>query len=152
MILQPLVACNVVPLAQCARLRLSLHHILKNSQEALEIFRCSFFSGDAQRIEFVIVRIDMVASQGDDAASPVIPGDATWDNFLATTAEPRLTVSVSGGSVVLNWPFIPYRLQSSPSLSSPVWTDVTTGITLSSGHYVYSAPATDSGYFRLSYP
>ncbi|MCC6820786.1 MAG: hypothetical protein IT579_08670 [Verrucomicrobia subdivision 3 bacterium] len=94
----------------------------------------------------------IVASQGDDAASPVIPGDATWDNFLATTAEPRLTVSVSGGSVVLNWPFIPYRLQSSPSLSSPVWTDVTTGITLSSGHYVYSAPATDSGYFRLSYP
>ncbi len=90
----------------------------------------------------------VVASQG----SPTIQADATFDNFLATTAEPRLTVAMSGGSVVLTWPFIPYRLQSSPSLSSPVWTEVTTGITLSSEKYLYSAPATASKYFRLVYP
>lgn len=90
----------------------------------------------------------IVASQSD----PTISGDATFDNFLATTAEPRLTVAQSGGSVVLTWPFIPYRLQSSPSLSSPVWTDVTTGITFSGGEYVYSVTPTGSQYFRLIYP
>ena len=90
----------------------------------------------------------VVASQSD----PTIPADATWDNFLVTTAEPRLSVTQSGGSVVLSWPFIPYRLQSSPSLSAPVWTDVTTGITLSGGQYVYSATPTGSQYFRLIYP
>lgn len=90
----------------------------------------------------------IVASQGDIA----VAGDATFDNFLATTAEPKLNVSQSGGNVSLSWPFIPYRLLSSPSISSPVWTEVTTGITYSGGQYGYTVPATGQQYFRLVYP
>ena len=82
-------------------------------------------------------------------SSTTVPGDATFDNFLVTTAEPRLTVNKSGNSVVLTWPFIPYRLQSTPSLSSPVWTDVTTGIVNSSGGFVYTVTPTDTRFFRL---
>ncbi len=95
----------------------------------------------------------IVASQ----SNPTIPGDAIFDNFLSTTAEPRLSVTQSGGSVVLTWPFIPYRLQSSPSLSSPVWTEVTSGISYTAGQepggqYVYTVAPTDTRFFRLIYP
>ena len=68
----------------------------------------------------------LVASQGNDAGSPTVTGDATFDNFLVTTAEPHLSISVSGGIATLSWPLIPFSLQSSPSLSSPVWTTITT--------------------------
>lgn len=90
----------------------------------------------------------IVASQGDIAVS----GNATFDNFLVTTAEPKLEVSQSGGNVSLSWPFIPYRLLTSPSIGSPVWTEVTTGITYSNGKYGYTVPATSQQYFRLVYP
>ncbi len=90
----------------------------------------------------------VVASQG----STTIPADATFDNFLVTTAEPRLSVDSSGGKVSLTWPFIAYRLQGSPSLSAPSWTDITTGITVSGGQYHYTAPATGPRYFRLINP
>jgi hypothetical protein len=88
------------------------------------------------------------ASQG----SFTIPGDATWDNFLATTAEPRLSVSVSGGIATLTWPQIPFALQSTPSLSSPVWTTITTGITQVGNQQVYTVPATGTAFYRLIYP
>ena len=91
----------------------------------------------------------VVASQ----SSLTVPGDATFDNFLVTTAEPRLTVDQSGGSVALSWPLMPYRLQSSPSVSSPVWTEVTSGITQPGGQNAYVAPVSGSRkYFRLVYP
>ncbi len=90
----------------------------------------------------------VVASQ----SSFTIAGDATFDNFLATTAEPRLTVSQSGNSITLSWPTIPYRLVSSPSLTSPVWTEVTTGNTFSGGVNVHTETAAGAKYFRLIYP
>jgi len=85
-------------------------------------------------------------------SSCAIGGDATWDNFLAMKAEPRLSVSVSGGTVTLTLPLIQFRLESTPSLSSPVWTEVTSGITQLSEHYSYSTPAVGQRFFRLVYP
>jgi hypothetical protein len=85
-------------------------------------------------------------------SSTTVPGDATFDNFLVTTAEPRLTVNRTGNSVVLTWPFLPYRLQSTPSLSSPAWTDVATGIVNAGGGMSYTVTPTDTRYFRLVYP
>lgn len=92
----------------------------------------------------------ITADQGSGALNQ---GDATFDNFLVTTAEPRISVNLSGGSVNLSWPQIPFRLQSSPSVSPPVWSDVTSGITQAGDQNVYSVPATGSQqYFRLIYP
>lgn len=88
---------------------------------------------------------------GNDGANPV-PGDATFDNFLVTTAEPRIDLTQSGDSITLSWPFIPYRLESSPSLSAPVWTEINTGISSAGGVYEYTIPATGSQFFRLVYP
>jgi hypothetical protein len=90
----------------------------------------------------------VVSSQG----SLTIPADATFDNFLVTTAEPRLTANASGGSVVITWPQIPYRLQSSPSMGSQVWTDVTSGIVQVGDQNSYTVTATSQQYFRLVYP
>ncbi len=94
----------------------------------------------------------LVASQAADASSPTVTGDATFDNFLVTTAEPRLTVSVSGGIATLSWPLIPFALQSSPSLSSPVWTTVTSGVTQAGNQQVYTVPANGTVFYRLVYP
>jgi hypothetical protein len=85
------------------------------------------------------------------------PADATFDNFLATTAEPRITVNKTGSTTTLSWPLIPFRLQSSPSFSWPVlttqaWTTVTSGIIQVGGQNVYTVPATGEQYYRLVYP
>jgi hypothetical protein len=80
------------------------------------------------------------------------PADATFDNFLATTGEPRLGVSQSGGTNTLSWPLIPFNLLSSPSLSSPSWTAVTTGISQVGSQFQYVIPAGPQKYYRLSYP
>jgi hypothetical protein len=81
------------------------------------------------------------------------PADATFDNFLATTAEPRLTVTATPGGIAVSWPLIPFVLQTSPSLSSPVWTPITSGITQTGNLNLYIAP-TSSGtaYYRLAFP
>jgi hypothetical protein len=90
----------------------------------------------------------VVASQG----SFDIGGDATFDNFLATTAEPRLAASVSGTTLTLSWPLVPFNLLSSPSLSSPTWTTVTTGITQVGNQFQYTTPVGTQKFYRLSYP
>lgn len=81
------------------------------------------------------------------------PADATFDNFLATTAEPRLSATILPGGLSLSWPLIPFRLQSSPSLAAPVWTNVSDGIRQVGAANVY-APPLDIGeqFYRLSYP
>ena len=94
----------------------------------------------------------LVASQAADAGSPTVTGDATFDNFLVTTAEPRLSISVSDGIATLSWPLIPFSLQSSLSLSSPVWTTITSGVTQVGNQQVYTVPATGTAYYRLVYP
>jgi hypothetical protein len=90
----------------------------------------------------------VVASQG----SLLIPADATFDNFFVTTDEPRLTANVSGGSVVISWPQIPFRLQTSSSMSPQNWTTVTSGIVQVGDQNTYTVPATSQQYFRLVYP
>lgn len=89
----------------------------------------------------------------DQGSGDLNPGDATFDNFLATTAEPRLSVELSGGSVVVSWPQIPFRFQTSPSASPGAWTDVTSGISQVGDQNTYTVPASGSQqYFRLVYP
>jgi hypothetical protein len=90
----------------------------------------------------------IVASQG----SVTVSGDATFDNFFVTTAEPRLTASVSGASVVISWPLIPFRLQTSSSMGPQNWTTVTSGIVQVGDQNTYTVPATSQQYFRLVYP
>jgi hypothetical protein len=80
------------------------------------------------------------------------PADATFDNFLATTAAPEITPSLSGSTVTLSWPLIPFNLLSSPSLSSPSWTTVTTGISQVGNQFQYATPAGTQKFYRLSYP
>jgi hypothetical protein len=84
--------------------------------------------------------------------NPTDIGDVTFDNFLATTAEPKIEVSTSGGNVVLTWPLIPFRLQGSPSLTSPVWTTITSGIGQAGGQNVYAVATSGAQYYRLMYP
>lgn len=82
-----------------------------------------------------------------------IGADATWDNFLATTAEPRLSASQSGGTVQISWPSMPFNLQSTPSLSSPVWTTITSGITQAGNRSIYVVPTgAPTQSYRLTYP
>jgi hypothetical protein len=90
----------------------------------------------------------LVASQG----SVTIPGDATFDNFVVTALEPRLSIEHSGSTVKVSWPVLAsYKLQSSPSLSLPVWTDVSSGITQVFGMDVCTiSGATDTKFYRLS--
>ena len=79
--------------------------------------------------------------------------DATFDNFLSLIAEPRLAVALNAGSVEVSWPLIPYTLQSSPSLISPTWTSITSGITQTGGQNVYTQTApTGALFYRLIYP
>jgi len=78
--------------------------------------------------------------------------DATFDNVLATAAEPRLAISAAGNTVTLSWPLIPFRLQTTSSLDTPTWTTVTTGVTQANGRNVYVVPqATGSAFYRLIY-
>ncbi len=90
----------------------------------------------------------VVADEGSGEANP---GDATFDNFVATSLEPRLAVSRSGNTVTLSWPaFTAFTLESSPSLVTPSWTKVTSGITQDLGTSVYSiAGPTDTQFYRL---
>jgi hypothetical protein len=88
----------------------------------------------------------VAASQGSITAS----GDATFDNFLVTGAEPRIDFSRSGGTISLSWPLIPFRLQCASIIGGP-WTDVA-GIGMFTDHYGYSTTASGTSYFRLVYP
>jgi hypothetical protein len=81
------------------------------------------------------------------------PADATFDNFLATTAEPRLAVTASAQGVILSWPMIPFVLKSTPSLSSPSWSIISTGITQLGASNIYLPPPTATPqFYRLSFP
>jgi len=72
---------------------------------------------------------------------------------------PQLTVSSSGGNTVVSWPVSAscFILESTPSLSPPVWTavpqGVQNGVTLSGSRYNLTIP-TPSGnqFFRLRQP
>ncbi len=81
------------------------------------------------------------------------PADATFDNFLVTTAEPLLSIEFSEGIVAVSWPDIPFVLQQTSSLSAPVWVPVTIGIAQEKNRNVYRTSATAASYYyRLVYP
>ena len=65
------------------------------------------------------------------------------------TAEPRLSIRRGASDVTLTWPVIPYDLQSTPSLASPVWTTIQSGITRVGNEKVYSVPPVGNVYYRL---
>jgi hypothetical protein len=98
------------------------------------------------------------------------PADATFDNFLATDGPllnagfPLLTITrPSPDSVKITWPgvgngasgnrVLTDSLYSSPSLTAPVWTQVTSGITQDGVENVYVvSPAANSQFFKLILP
>ena len=81
------------------------------------------------------------------------PADATFDNFLNTTGEPRLATDTSTGVLMLTWPAIPFTLQVSPSMTSPAWTPVTSGITQAGDQLSYPVSESPSPrFYRLAYP
>jgi len=81
------------------------------------------------------------------------PADATFDNFLATTAEPRLSVTALSNRIAISWPLIPFVLQTSPSLATPVWTAVSSGVTQIGSTNVYVVPSSAGAqFYRLSFP
>ena len=90
----------------------------------------------------------ITASQG----SLDVPGDATFDNIVVTSLEPRLSLERSGTTVKVSWPVLAsYKLQSSPRLTSPAWTDVSSGITQVFGMDVCTiSGATDTQFYRLN--
>jgi hypothetical protein len=74
--------------------------------------------------------------------------------FVPTTGEPPvLTVNKSANGVTVSWPLIPYVLLTSPSLTTPTWTPVISGVTQAGNRNVYtvSTPGA-SQYFKLVYP
>ncbi|MFO1457874.1 MAG: hypothetical protein U1G08_00595 [Verrucomicrobiota bacterium] len=78
--------------------------------------------------------------------------DATWDNFLVRLPPAQLSIQLDGSNANLSWPVVPSTLQSSPSLTSPQWSDITNGITESNGENHYSAPVSGTLYYRLLQP
>lgn len=69
--------------------------------------------------------------------------------LVPVTAEPKLAISLAGNVATLEWPAIPYNLQSTPSLSSPTWTTIQSGITQVGNNKVYSTPANGTAFYRL---
>jgi hypothetical protein len=74
------------------------------------------------------------------------------NGFLAFTVVPRLTITPSGGDVVLSWPtnFTGYTLTASPSLSSPTtFTNVSPGTIVGTQFMVTNTPSAASLFYRL---
>ncbi len=74
------------------------------------------------------------------------------NGFLAFTVVPRLTITPSGGDVLLSWPtnFTGYTLTAAPSLSSPItFTNVSTGIVVGTQYVVTNTPSAASLFYRL---
>ncbi len=81
------------------------------------------------------------------------PADATFDNFMNTTGEPRLNIDAANSAVKLTWPVIPFTLQVSSDLGAPVWTAVTTGIAQGANQFSYVVPASPTPrFYRLACP
>lgn len=94
-------------------------------------------------------RVGLIAASNGDCA---VGADTTWDNFLVTPAEPRLSITLSRSTAILSWPSSPFVLSASPSLASPAWTPVTSGITEANGQKQYSVPDNGPSYYRLTLP
>jgi hypothetical protein len=89
----------------------------------------------------------------NNAASSGYTGgaDATFDNFLVTTAEPRLEATLVQNTLKLSWPVVPFTLQETSTFST--WTAITSGITQEGDMNVYSVPVSSgTRFYRIVYP
>lgn len=69
-----------------------------------------------------------------------------------TQVLPGIEIERQGNDVKLSWPAVPWRLQWTASLTTPVWNDVTTGITTVGDRYVLVESPTSVRFYRLVYP
>jgi hypothetical protein len=79
---------------------------------------------------------------------PVLSGAVFFRLFQQSApAGPRLTILLSGNSVVVSWPaqVTGYRLQSKPDLNAATWTDVAT-----TGNQVTETITGTGKFYRLS--
>ncbi len=87
----------------------------------------------------------------------IFADDRVWaldsnNGFLAFVVIPRLTLTTSGGNVLLSWPtnFTGYTLTASPSLSAPTtFTNVSTGTVVGTQYVVTNPPSGTSLFYRL---
>ena len=76
-------------------------------------------------------------------------GDAIFDNFLATTVEPRIAILQNNG-LTLSFPNTGFRLQSTAALGT-TWTDVA-GVTISGASNTFNLPTGVTAFYRLVFP
>jgi hypothetical protein len=74
-----------------------------------------------------------------------------FEKFLLDAPSPILTVTKSGGNVILSWPSLPgFNLQSTISLSPTNWQVVGTAPLLTNGMSIVTVPRTNAtSFFRL---
>jgi hypothetical protein len=74
-------------------------------------------------------------------------------NIYGLLPIPSLTISVTGGQAVLQWPtnsYYSYKLQANTNLAAGIWADVTNHPTTSNGFFRVTAPASaDATFYRL---
>ena len=77
---------------------------------------------------------------------------ATQSLVLQIMPQPAMGITTSGNQILLSWPTnaAGYILQSTTNLSSGIWSDVTSGITVVDTNYVFtSTPNGNAAFFRL---
>lgn len=98
------------------------------------------------------VRLTMRGTAGQDTRKIYL----NYIAFLPLVPAPNAALNITpgpGATVQMSWPLIPYALETSLSVSPPVWTRVTSGISQIGSEYVYTVPASpDTRFFRLVYP
>ncbi|HVU28287.1 MAG TPA: LamG-like jellyroll fold domain-containing protein [Verrucomicrobiae bacterium] len=76
-------------------------------------------------------------------------------DFSAFLPQPRLSISSSGGNVVISWPLAQsnYQLQSTPDLTEPFWTGVSTSAVTNGNTWTVTLPiGPGTQFFRLMRP
>jgi hypothetical protein len=68
-----------------------------------------------------------------------------------STAKPSLSITASGANAILSWPasFTGYALESTPSLSTPVWTGAGASTVVGTNNVVTNALTAIPKYYRL---
>ena len=76
--------------------------------------------------------------------------DYTQEQLDQLILQPKLYIATAGANVVVSWPTAACSvLESSPSLSSPIWTTVMDPATIVGTRYSLTAPAIGTKFYRL---
>ncbi|MCX8091204.1 MAG: hypothetical protein N3I86_09805 [Verrucomicrobiae bacterium] len=98
------------------------------------------------------VRLTMRGTVGEDTRKIYL----NYLLFVPWMPYPTPSLNIApgpGGSVQLSWPLGAYALEASPSLTTPTWTRISSGISQIGTEYVYTVPPSgDMRFFRLVYP